>query len=572
MFVTEQADFSAGMWRGRRAPENAVFDLVNGLYNDEGEPFKRGGSVYKSNADANTAILGLWDGETVAGHRTLFWTATRVYTLDSNDATPVAVTTAFAPDAFARAEEIGGLVFLQGPVVTGSKTEIVWAGSRKTASYSTGTITVSAGSTAVTGAGTAWLANVDPGMLIFDAGGTRAFGVVKSVESNTALTLHRPAPVAKAASTYEMRPIERADPYTVAAGPGVVNPTSAFHAVAGYRLLRIVDNRVYESLALDEGDFYGTGGAGSFFGYQPALGSTYVEVPQGQAMKGAMGVGEDVLLFTGSGIWTLSNLAFDPVDDVGNIQQTLQLTSPEIVLWGNPGLARWRGAIVVPALDDIYLLGQGPISEGIRPLYRSYVAAGYTPGQASVHRSHYELPILNGSTLVDTLVCRLDRGFAWSRKSGAACGVALAQRVVSGEEPSLLAASGLRVLDLTGCFAPSDANRTDADGAAPAFSLTTRDFDTGPGIKGGLLRHARLEYDLIAPSALATLSVASATGAEGSAFTAHADQAPEADGGSKTWMLNRFGERVRLRFECSNAAAELRLRRLELHCQESLRP
>jgi hypothetical protein len=49
------------------------------------------------------------------------------------------------------------------------------------------------------------------------------------------------------------------------------------------------------------------------------------------------------------------------------------------------------------------------ISEPITALYRSYVNAGYRPGQACVYRGHYFLPILNGETVVDMLVCRIDR-------------------------------------------------------------------------------------------------------------------------------------------------------------------
>jgi hypothetical protein len=68
-----------------------------------------------------------------------------------------------------------------------------WRGAEKVA-YSTGTVTVTRGSTAVTGAGTSWAANVGPGMFLFatadDPAGVSVFiGVVKSVQSDTALTL-----------------------------------------------------------------------------------------------------------------------------------------------------------------------------------------------------------------------------------------------------------------------------------------------------------------------------------------------------------------------------------------------
>lgn len=68
----------------------------------------------------------------------------------------------------------------------------LWRGA-SLADYATGTVTATRGSTTVTGAGTLWLANVTPGSFLFastDDGGTLAYiGVVKSVDSNTQLTL-----------------------------------------------------------------------------------------------------------------------------------------------------------------------------------------------------------------------------------------------------------------------------------------------------------------------------------------------------------------------------------------------
>jgi hypothetical protein len=34
-------DFGGGIYRGRKAPPNTVYDLVNGLINDEGLPYRR---------------------------------------------------------------------------------------------------------------------------------------------------------------------------------------------------------------------------------------------------------------------------------------------------------------------------------------------------------------------------------------------------------------------------------------------------------------------------------------------------------------------------------------------------
>jgi hypothetical protein len=64
-----------------------------------------------------------------------------------------------------------------------------WAGAIKP-NYTTGTITCGYGETTVVGVGTSWLANVEPGMFLFNNASFNTFlGEVKSVESNTSLTL-----------------------------------------------------------------------------------------------------------------------------------------------------------------------------------------------------------------------------------------------------------------------------------------------------------------------------------------------------------------------------------------------
>lgn len=483
MLVTEQADFSGGMWRGRRAPENAFFDGVNVLLNDEGEPFKRGGTSYLTTSDAAATLVGVAETNLdEPGEVTFAWTSAGVYRVSGASLT---VVPSAVPRRFARGVAVGDDWFVPGAAAG----EYIMVAS-------TGTTTFTA------------------------------------------------------------------DPFA----PDLPLTSVSAVAAVGSPPRLVLTGGIYAA-------FSEPGSAGFVTG-------NYHQLPNRALITGAEGLGDTLLLFTSVGVFSVSNMSLDPLDDFGNEQHQVAHVNKDLVLWGDPGIAAWRGALLVPGLDDVFLFtpdGQARPVTGdaddakIRPLYRAYVAAGYQPGTAAVFRGHYLLPVVNGTTLVDVLVCRLDRGFAWSRLSGAAACVAYAARFGSGT-PALFGVQGLRIHDLSGCFAPSDANRLDAGGVAPAFSLTTRDFDTGPGIRGGLLRHARLEYDLVAPSAVASITVAAATGAEGSAFTAHASTAPEADGGSKTWMLNRFGERVRLRFESSDATADLRLRRLEVHTEPVQRP
>jgi hypothetical protein len=66
-----QDDWGGGMYQGRRSPANAVYDALNALINDEGFPFKRGGSAFYSNSDAGNTLLALYDEFLAAGQRTV---------------------------------------------------------------------------------------------------------------------------------------------------------------------------------------------------------------------------------------------------------------------------------------------------------------------------------------------------------------------------------------------------------------------------------------------------------------------------------------------------------------------
>jgi hypothetical protein len=92
--VIGQADFGAGMYRGREAPDNAAYDLLNCLIDDEGQPRRRGGSAFKSNANAGTTLVGIADRQLYAGQRTVMWpSGSALYALASNDASPVTLST-----------------------------------------------------------------------------------------------------------------------------------------------------------------------------------------------------------------------------------------------------------------------------------------------------------------------------------------------------------------------------------------------------------------------------------------------------------------------------------------------
>lgn len=102
---------------------------------------------------------------------------------------------------------------------------LFWSGAIH-GNYSTGTITLTRGSTIVTGSGTTWSTNASSGMFLFAtvvdslAGSfaTTLIGTVKTVDSNTQLTLETPSPYTTAAgSAYLLQPV-RGFQYKIAKG------------------------------------------------------------------------------------------------------------------------------------------------------------------------------------------------------------------------------------------------------------------------------------------------------------------------------------------------------------------
>lgn len=90
---------------------------------------------------------------------------------------------------------------------------VYWRGG-VSANYTTGTVTTTSGSTSVTGAGTAWAANVTPGTQLLD-GSSQFVGTVKTVNSNTSITLEEPPQVIMTGAAYTLTAIRGFAPKVV---------------------------------------------------------------------------------------------------------------------------------------------------------------------------------------------------------------------------------------------------------------------------------------------------------------------------------------------------------------------
>ena len=489
-------DFSAGMFRGVREdliPENGAYDITNGLLDNTGNIYRRGGSSYRNTSNFGSVIPFVWDGWLTAGQRTL-----------------IASTSAFG--------------ILNGD---GSVTSLAGGG-------------VAAPLRVTTIGGKLYI----PGGQTFDG---------------TSL--------------------------------GSAAMTGAYYAVASNRLLAAQGSQVNFS------NIYAGGGVDPSF--DPL---NFHLVPEGVQITGLQALRNAVAVFTTGGIWIISNLGYDLTDADGNIQQRVDKYSSDLVLWGDAGIAAYEGGLVMPAADGVWLLSLGVesearvpfarISDPIQRLYREYVTAGYTPGQACVFNGHYFLPVLSGLTPVDLLVCRLDspaRPWSHFEGFGAELAAMTVRTSVSGPRaPQLIGGSAKagRVLDLD-YFQTVTATGDDADGSPHPYSVQLRDYPTGPLNKNTVMS-LEMGYELAGDGAAITATWLSGKQGVGGTLWGEfnwgganwnvdpvtaplSGQAPENPFGLEVYKW-RVGERerfARVRLDCTAAASYLTLRYLILRIRSS---
>lgn len=566
-----QDSFSAGMCRGapHLLPKNGAWEIQNGLLNHEGSIYRRGGTALKSNADfgGTNGLRFIWDGILGGGKRTVFASSAVFGTLAADDVTPFqfAATGLTAP---LRPQVIDGLLFV------GTQ---AYGGSRKSANYTTGTLTATNGSTAIVGAGTAFLANVDAGMVVTINNRLHA---VASVTDDTHLVLFKAytgTTGAGIASAFSPLP-------TIPATYGGAGAT--MWSVVANRLCVCIGNKVFMSAAGDSTSWTVT---------------DFHELPDGTVCLGAESLGDTLFVFTTTGMWALGNMAYNLTDAVGNAQHSQQQLNADLLLWSNPGIASWQNSLVIPAQDGVWLMAPdgspAKLSLSLDPYYRTYVDAGYQCGNAAVYNSHLVLPIVDSTGAVqDLLVCRLDRPtktsvgqvFPWSHfigSGGNVSGVAVRAAQSGFAAPTLLGAfrgtSG-RVLTMP-AFVETGAT-ADHDASAIAFLVTSRDYPTGSG-GANFVKKARARYEMASTATTGVIHALYGSGNRGSSavwgtfkwgtgrwtnansvgFTdTTSGDGPESDGDAMfVWRIDRRMRFMRLQLTSSSAVSRLVLRSID---------
>jgi hypothetical protein len=592
--TTSQETFAGGMFRAiarHLIPDVGTYDVENGLHDEDGSVYRRGGTVYHSNAAFGASLRWLTDVQLPAGQRTVIASPTAFGVLSSDDATPLNLGGAGLLEP-APSTVLGGVLYIGGGVMYG--------GSRKTADYSTGTVAVTNGSKTVTGTGTLWLANVDAGMLVRVAATGRYYRVA-SVTSDTVLVLAEFYEGSTATGqTYAATRLG-------AAATGGVASASLYCAVAD-KLVSASGNRITVSAGLSTA----AATLGNWQAHSYPV-NDYHDLPAGANVVALEALSNRVLAFTTQGVYVISNLGVAIVDTAGNPQRSVQLVHPDLEAWGPNGITAWGGGLVVAATDGVWLVDgvSSPVllSRSVQPYYQAFVRTGYRPGQTAVYRGHLFLPIYDASNAMQAmLVGRLDRPvqapvgtiYPWSRFTGhAGAAPALVTRQTNTYTPELLAAgrgTDARVVKLGGCFEPIASRKNDADGTTHQFTLETRDYRTGDGRNRNLVRRVQLRYELIDggtdnPTIQAFASAGKQatiagmawdsgvwdTGVWGedtvAAFTQLAFSAPEDDGTDPfVWDVARHTEYVRYRFICAAPAASLIVRSVTSFIRQSGKP
>jgi hypothetical protein len=484
-----QADFSGGMVRAvarHRIPQTAVWDVQNGLLDDDGNLYQRAATTHATSSQLGTSVQAVWEAQFSVGRRTIVVGSTGLAVVD-------AAGTGFTLLVPGAAVAGGGLLSQAGEVAVfplqyiGDQI-IAYAGARKpsTVAYITGTLAVTKGSKTVTGTGTAWLANVEAGAIVhpLPLTGPQYGAVVASVDSDTQITLTEPY----IGQTYS-------GAYLISAAMAITTGTAA--AVVSNRLCVAEGRRVKMSKTVDPDT-----GQSRIWEFAD---DDYHEFSSDVVALAALR--DKLFVFTRSGIHVVTGVAYEIVDAFGNAQHRVERVSGDVILRSAGGIATWRDSLVIAAVDGIYGMDSlgtlDLLSRSITPLWQAHMQAGHAVGQVLAFRDHAFVPVGG-----EVLVCRLDRrtktpvgdSAPWTRLVGAEAGAvqALALRDPFGS-PRLLAGTSTSgyLVDLTGIFTSSTVATTAVDANAAGYSMTieTRSFEPDAG-NVATVRDCVVEYVL----------------------------------------------------------------------------
>ncbi len=228
-----------------------------------------------------------------------------------------------------------------------------------------------------------------------------------------------------------------------------------------------------------------------------------------------------------------------------------------VVQEGNALFCNPRGVYLTNGSGFASLTTEGLIETYWQSLFTGYDPATWTIA-AGTWRSLYFVTIMNGATLVDTLICNVPRR-AWWRASNIK-GAMFSSAVSTVDELYMADRSTNRVVSLSGIVTPTSANKNDANGTAVAPQMQLRLVGSGPWVKH--FGFSRITYDMRdSASDLPTLAVSVAPNIEATTFAAVAESplAATTDVGRKRVTLGKVSQAVNLKIVQSNASSKTEL-------------
>jgi hypothetical protein len=588
-----QDDFSAGVVDIDRAnvPPNAVFDATNVLLDGEAALRRRGGTLFYG---SDRTPSWLWHGVLAGGRRTLVRDTTLGAWCVLEDESSGSPAVAVASLNLGAGGGIGSAntpahAVLDGILFIAPGT--LYAGSRKTAAYSAGTVAVTNGSAIVTKAAGGFTANVDAGMLfrVSSAVDGRYYAVTEVI-SDTQVRLSSPfLGATNAAIAFSLASLGTITTHT----GNVVTSFSAVAAVASRLAL----------VATTATDALFSGGTdpdtGTLKHHEFDISTGRHVMPAGAEIKALASLRDRLFVFTTEGVYVISNMAYEIVDFAGNPQHRVELYTKDVRAVNQPSIVVWRDALIVPGVDDVVLLdGESApvaISQGARRAWRTLITGGSVPGQAVVYLNYLVLPIGTQIWLfkMDAPVPDDDGPifpmtmWSWGALYGT---TAFALRPVtsgsSGHVKVLGANPGVTgIFNATECFlggsAEEDHANADGFGGSYPATVTTRDFEIGDA-REGLLRRVRAWYELADLDVAVTWGPTNYGGVRlvvetGGARSVGSGSASSVVGGESSaqrpvaWEAVKQAERVRLVLSLYNNCTDFALLGLELMFRESQR-
>lgn len=253
-----------------------------------------------------------------------------------------------------------------------------------------------------------------------------------------------------------------------------------------------------------------------------------------------------------------SDMDRSPLGDIGCTDARSIVVQEGNCLFANP-----RGVYLTNGAGFASLTTEGQVETYWQSLLSGYDPATWTIA-AGILRSFYFVTITdNNGANVATLMCNVPRR-AWWRLTNVQAQM-FAQGVGKQDELYYADKGAARLVQMSGIFSPTGANKNDANGTAVTPMLETRGYGAGPGLKA--FGDGHLTYDMRdAASDNPTLAIQIAAGAEATTYGAVTESPflETTDSTRTPFSTAKDSQALSLKFTQTNASSKTEIRAIEL--------